>query len=112
MPVLLVQLGTQFAEEKKESQRGCLALVDCEEDSAFAGDRSYDTYLGQSKSFGDQYSVFGLSPPPSSLVGAPYDAFVDVEDLIACLQNLDVFLGRHLPLEQGRRLIEALANHT
>ena len=47
VPVLLVQLGTQFAEEKEESQRGCLALVDCEEDSAFAGYRSDDTYLGQ-----------------------------------------------------------------
>jgi len=53
-----------------------------------------------------------LGPAPSSLVGASDYTFVNIEDLIACLQNLDVFLGRHLPLEQGWRLIEALTNHT
>ena len=47
VPVLLVQLGTQFAEEKKESQWGCLSLINCEIDSSLAWYRSDDTYLGK-----------------------------------------------------------------
>ena len=90
--VLLVQEEAELGEEQQEGQRGRLALVDGEEDPSVARDGGDDAYLRQPQGFGHQYPVFGLSPAPSAVVGAPDGALVNVEDLCPGLQNLYVLL--------------------
>jgi hypothetical protein len=85
-------------------------LVDGEEDPSVARKGGDDAYLRQSQGFRHQYSVFGLNPTPSAVVGAPDDALVNVEYLCSCLQNLYVLLCCYLSLEQRWGLIEALTD--
>ncbi len=85
-------------------------MVDGEEDPSVARKGGDDAYLRQSQGFGHQYSVFGLNPTPSAVVGAPDDALVNVEYLCSCLQNFYVFLCCYLSLEQRWGLIEALTD--
>ncbi|MFM7728049.1 MAG: hypothetical protein ACKO7B_15210 [Flavobacteriales bacterium] len=85
-------------------------MIDGEEDPPFARHGGDDAYLRQPQGFGHQYSVFGLNPTPSAVVGAPDDALVNVEYLCPRLQNLYVLVRCYLPLEQRWGLIEALAD--
>jgi len=109
--VLLVQEEAELLEEQQESQRSCLALIDGEEDPSVARDGGDDAYLRQPQGFGHQYSVFGLDPTPSAVVGAPDGALVNVENLCPGLQNIYVLLCCNLSLEQRWGLIEALTDY-
>jgi hypothetical protein len=85
-------------------------LIDGEKDPSFARNCGYDAYLRQPQGFGHQYSVFGLNPTSSAVVGAPDDALVNVEYLCPSLQNLYVLVCCYLSLEQRWGFIEALTD--
>jgi hypothetical protein len=109
--VLLLQEEAELGEEQQEGQRGSLPLIDGEEDPSVARYGGDDAYLRQPQGFGHQYSVFGLSPTPSAVVGAPDGALVNVENLCPGLQNIYVLLCCNLSLEQRWGLIEALTDY-
>ena len=108
--VLLVQEEAQLGEEQQESQLGRLALIDGVEDRPVARHGGDYAYLRQPQGFGHQYSVFGLNPTSSAVVGAPDDALDNVEYLCPSLQNLYVLVCCYLSLEQRWSFIEALTD--
>ena len=92
--------------------RGCLALVDGEENPPLAGYCCNHANLRQSKGLRNHNSVLGQGPPSFSLISASYYALIDIKNFSPTLQDPDVFLSRNLPLKESLMLIKSLADHT
>jgi hypothetical protein len=106
------QLLDEVEHEEREGERGVLAMVDGEEGSLLAGDGSYHRYLREPQCVRNKHSLPLPHPAECPLVRGHNDTLAHVDDLAFRLEELNVFGGGHLAIQQVLVVVVVLPDDT